>query len=167
VVKPTGETRPGWKVLRVLGNLLGLPGFDFETADDVRAEALGDPGTMAQRLDNGAALPDAASLAVPTHGLQRLADVPIYCTDATVRRAVSLQLTADARGPVVGLPSGLWQQLALQPGARVRITQGEGSATLAAREDAGLADGCVRIAAGHQSTGTLGAMFGAVTVERA
>ncbi|MDO9072017.1 MAG: NADH-quinone oxidoreductase subunit NuoG [Rubrivivax sp.] len=167
VVKPAGETRPGWKVLRVLGNLLGLPGFEHETAEDVRAEALGDPTTILQRLDNGAAMADASSLAVPTHGLQRLSDVPVYCSDATVRRAVSLQLTADAKGPVAGLPTALWQQLGLQPGARVRVTQGEGSATLAAREDTSLAEGTVRVAAGHQGTGTLGAMFGAVTVERA
>ena len=166
VVKPAGDARPGWKVLRVLGNLLGLSGFDFETADEVRAEALGEPATLAQRLDNRAAMPDAASLAAAVPGLQRVADVPIYCTDATVRRAVSLQLTADAKGPVAGLPTALWQQLGLHSGARVRITQGEGGATLAAREDTSLADGCVRIAAGHQSTGTLGAMFGAVTVEK-
>ncbi|MDP1867029.1 MAG: NADH-quinone oxidoreductase subunit NuoG [Bradyrhizobium sp.] len=166
VVKPAGDARPAWKLLRVLGNLLGLPGFDFETAEDVRAEALGDPATIAARLANAAVLPDVSALASTATALQRVADVPIYCSDATVRRAVSLQLTADAKGPVVGLPSGLWQQLGLQPGARVRVTQGEGSATLAAREDAGLAEGCVRIAAGHQSTGTLGAMFGAVTVER-
>ena len=42
VVKPRGETRPAWKVLRVLGNLLGLPGFEYETSEEVRDEALGD-----------------------------------------------------------------------------------------------------------------------------
>ncbi|MBA4178474.1 MAG: NADH-quinone oxidoreductase subunit G [Leptothrix sp. (in: Bacteria)] len=167
VVKPAGDARPAWKVLRVLGNLLGLPGFDFETAEDVRAEALGDPSKIAARLDNAGALPDAAALAVASDGLQRVADVPIYCTDATVRRAVSLQLTADAKAPLAGLPTSLWQQLSLQPGSRVRIVQGEGSATLAAREDASLAAGTVRVAAGHQATASLGAMFGPLTVERA
>ena len=39
-VRPPGEARPGWKVLRVLGNLLGVPGFDHETPEQVRAEAL-------------------------------------------------------------------------------------------------------------------------------
>ena len=62
VVKPAGDARPGWKVLRVLGNLLGLPGFDFETAEDVRAAALGDAATLAQRLDNRA---EAAALNTP------------------------------------------------------------------------------------------------------
>jgi NADH-quinone oxidoreductase subunit G len=168
VVKPAGDARPGWKVLRVLGNLLGLPGFDFETAEDVRAAALGDVATLAQRLDNrvaAAALNEP--LAAAAVGLQRIADVPIYMSDATVRRAVSLQLTADAKGPLVGLPPALWQQLGLQPGAKVRVTQGEGSAVLAAREDSSLAADAVRVPAGHQATASLGAMFGPVTVERA
>ena len=41
VVRPLGETRPGWKVLRVLGSLLGVPGFEFDTAEEVRNAALG------------------------------------------------------------------------------------------------------------------------------
>ena len=55
VVKPMGDSRPGWKVLRVLGNLLGVPGFDFETSEDVRAEALGDLATLADRMNNSTA----------------------------------------------------------------------------------------------------------------
>ena len=95
-----------------------------------------------------------------------MADVPIYASDALVRRAISLQLTADAKGPVAGLPSALWQQLGLQAGAKVRLTQGEGAAVLAAIEDKTLAENTVRVAAGHQSTSSLGAMFGALGVER-
>jgi NADH-quinone oxidoreductase subunit G len=168
VVKPLGDARPGWKVLRVLGNLLNLPGFDFETSEAVRDAALGDVTTLAQRLDNStaAAVDTTAVPATGQPGLQRVSDVPIYATDATVRRAVPLQLTADARAPMVGLPSALWQQLGLAAGAQVRVTQGQGSAVLAAREDTSLAEGTVRIAAGHPSTAALGAMFGTVTVEK-
>jgi NADH-quinone oxidoreductase subunit G len=163
VVKPLGDTRPAWKVLRVLGNLLGLPGFGFETSEEVRAEALGDLNTITARLDNtsSATLQIPAGRAAST--LERVADVPIYCTDATVRRAVPLQLTADAKGPLVGLPPALFAQL----GAKVKVTQGEGSAVLPAKADATLAEGSVRIAAGHASTAALGAMFGPVTVEKA
>jgi NADH-quinone oxidoreductase subunit G len=85
VVKPLGDTRPAWKVLRVLGNLLGLPGFDQESVDDVRrrpwatAPCAGRTAwtTAARRLS----LPGAAA------GLERVADVPIYASDAIVRRA--------------------------------------------------------------------------------
>jgi NADH-quinone oxidoreductase subunit G len=161
VVKPMGDARPGWKVLRVLGNLLGLPGFDFETSEDVRKEALGDEAALAQRLDNSSAV--AMNLPAAPQGLQRIADVPIYSTDAIVRRAPALQATADAREPVVGLPPALFAQL----GGRVLVTQGACSAVLAARADATLAADTVRIAAGHPATAALGAMFGTVTVEKA
>ena len=122
----------------------------------MRAEALGDQSTLASRLDNSS----SASIDVPaatSGGLERIADVPIYAVDSIVRRAASLQATADAAARVVGLPSALWQQL----GARVIVKQGDASATLAAREDATLAANTVRVSA------PLGAMFGAITVEKA
>lgn len=165
VVKPLGETRPAWKVLRVLGNMLGLAGFGYETSEQVRAEALGDGSNIAARLDNSGSAPVAAAAA--SAGLQRIADVPIYSADSLVRRAPALQHTADARPPVVSLPAALWQQLGLAAGDRVRVSQGAASAVLPAKLDATLAAGAVRVPAGHPDTATLGAAFGAVTVEKA
>lgn len=166
VVRPLGDTRPAWKVLRVLGNLLGLPGFDHDSAEAVRAEALGDPATIAARLDNTPA--SAAGTPVARDGaLERVADVPIYATDSLVRRSAPLQRSADARVPPVGLPSSLWRQLGLAKGDKVLVAQGQGAAVLAAREEPWLADGAVRVAAGHPDTVALGAMFGPITVEKA
>ena len=170
VVKPLGETRPGWKVLRVLGNLLDVPGFDFETVEDVRKEALGDQGALCTRLDNTSALaPARIALPAAADGhsavrCERIADVPIHATDAIVRRAPSLQLTADARQPVVGVPTPLWHALRLTD--KVLVHDGSQSVILPAREDASVAEGAVRIAAGHPSTAALGAMFGTVTLEK-
>jgi NADH-quinone oxidoreductase subunit G len=170
VVKPLGETRPGWKVLRVLGNLLDVPGFDFETVEDVRKEALGDEGALCTRLDNTSAL-TPARIALPAAAdghsavrCERIADVPIHANDAIVRRAPSLQLTADARQPVVGVPTPLWHALRLVD--KVLVHDGSQSVILPAREDASVAEGAVRIAAGHPSTAALGAMFGTVTLEK-
>jgi NADH-quinone oxidoreductase subunit G len=166
VVRPLGDTRPAWKVLRVLGNLLGLPGFAQETVEEVRAEALGNVAALADRLDNTATV----AIGVPparAAGLERIADVPIYATDPIVRRAPSLQATADAAAPVVGVPSALWRELGLAAGARVVVTQGTARATLPAREDPTLAVGALRVAAGHPATAGLGAMFGAISIERA
>jgi NADH-quinone oxidoreductase subunit G len=151
-------------VLRVLGNLLGLPGFDQETADDVRAEALGNADSLVERLDNRSRA--AIDLTPFSTGLQHVADVPIYATDATVRRATSLQLTADARAPQAALPTALWQQLKLQAGDKVLLAQGGSALVLAAHEDATLAPDTVRVPAGHPATAGLGAMFGALTVEK-
>ncbi|MDQ1258947.1 MAG: NADH-quinone oxidoreductase subunit [Pseudomonadota bacterium] len=99
VVRPLGETRPGWKVLRVLGNLLGLQGFDFETSQDVLARATGAAvGALthvpAALLNNAAGvMPQAIqAAAVPAPVV-----ASIYQLDGLVRRASSLQLTTDAR----------------------------------------------------------------------
>ena len=177
VVKPAADARPAWKVLRVLANLLELQGFDFETSEDVKKEALGDVATLSARLSNAGESAPAGPAPVPTFapaasgranaGHERISDVPIYATDSLVRHAQSLQMTADARPPVAGLPAALWQQLRLAPGAKVRISQGTAQAVLPARLDATLAAHTVRIPTGHADTATLGAMFGPLTVERA
>ncbi|MEW6098988.1 MAG: NADH-quinone oxidoreductase subunit NuoG [Pseudomonadota bacterium] len=166
VVRPQGETRPAWKVLRVLGTMLGLEGFGFETSEEVRAQALGNPEQLAHRLDNRATLkPFAATPAAG--GLERVAEVPIYSADAIVRRAHSLQLTRDALPPVAALPADLWQQLGLRDGDAVRLVQGSASAVLPARLEPGVAAGCVRVPAGHPATAGLGAMFGPIDVTKA
>jgi NADH-quinone oxidoreductase subunit G len=170
VVKPHGEARPAWKVLRVLGNLLGLAGFDFESTDEIRAQALGDPAAVAERLDNRPADAAAAGPA-PSAGskapLERIADVPIYATDPIVRRAASLQLTTDAKPPVAHLPQVLWQRLGLALGDAVRVAQGEAQVVLPAVLDTTLASGVARVPAGHPDTAALGPMFGAVAIEKA
>jgi len=169
VVRPLGETRPAWKVLRVLGNLLGLEGFEQDSAEQVRAEALGHSASLAARLDNASSAPSSSvSAATPVQpAVQRLADVPIYSTDVLVRRAAALQLTADARPPKASLPTTLWAALGLQAGDAVRISQGAQTLVIAAQQDAGLADGVVRVPAGHADTAALGAMFGALSVVKA
>ena len=170
VVKPFADARPAWKVLRVLGNSLELAGFDFETSEDVRKEALGDVTTIAARLKNdgaGTVAGPVPALAPANGSLERIADVPIYATDSLVRRASSLQMTADARAPVASLPSALWTQLGLKGGDKVRVDQGGEHALLVARLDETLAANTVRVPAGHPDTAMLGAMFGAISVEKA
>ncbi|MEX8521080.1 MAG: NADH-quinone oxidoreductase subunit NuoG [Leptothrix sp. (in: b-proteobacteria)] len=166
VVRPLGDTRPGWKVLRVLGNLLGLPEFAHDSVEQVRAEAVGDGSQIAAKLSN---LSTVAHVSLPAEGagLQRLADVPIYSADGIVRRAASLQQTADAKAPVVSLPADLWATLGLSEGASVRVSQDKGSVVLAAVCDKTLASGTVRVPAGHVATAALGPMYGALSIERA
>lgn len=167
VVPPLAETRPGWKILRVLGNLLALEGFGYESSEQVRNEVLGAGADLSARLSN-ASTATVQTAAAPA-GIERLAPVPIYAADALVRHSTSLQLTADARGAAVaGLPKQLWEQLGLTDGARVRITQeGAGAAELPARLEAGLAANTLRVPAGLAETAALGAMFGTLTVSKA
>ncbi|WP_315127999.1 NADH-quinone oxidoreductase subunit NuoG [Comamonas antarctica] len=94
VVRPLGDTRPGWKVLRVLANLLGVPGMAYETAQEVLAEiAQGAELVPAEILNNAA----TAAVAVRREAMADPVVASIYQLDGLVRRATSLQLTADAR----------------------------------------------------------------------
>ncbi|WP_277184817.1 NADH-quinone oxidoreductase subunit NuoG [Caballeronia sp. BR00000012568055] len=170
VVRALGDTRPGWKVLRVLGSILGLPGFDFDTAEEVRVAALG-TGELTARLSNKTTVTAkraASNVTLNGSGLQRLANVPIYHADALVRRASSLHLTAAARDAnVAGLPTSLFDKLGLKDGDAVRIKQGNLSVTLPAVRDANLAESVVRVSAGTSAGAALGGLFGELVVEKA
>ena len=100
VVRPLGETRPGWKVLRVLGNLLGLQGFDFETSQDVLGRAtcaaVGSVSHVPQGLLSNA-VADGMPQSVQVVDVPAPAVASLYQLDGLVRRATSLQLTTDAR----------------------------------------------------------------------
>jgi len=164
-VKPLGDARPAWKVLRVLGNLLKVQGFDYDSSEAVRDEVLGGVNVVG-KLNNtlqGLSVQPAA----PVSGMQRVADVPIYATDGIVRRSAPLQATQDAATPCAVMHSDEMKKLGVQAGDQVKVSSGPGSAKLKVAADDKLPKGVVHVAAGHAATAGLGAMFGAITVERA
>jgi len=165
-VKPLGDSRPAWKVLRVLGGLLGLDGFLFNMPEEVLGEALNE--SYCTRLSNKAtsnAITNG-SLA-PLNGLERVADVNIYAGDQIVRRSPALQLTRDAkRGNQVGLNQTIFTELGLKEGDAVRITQDSQSVDMPAILEAHLAPGAVRISAGTMTSAKLGSMYGPITVSK-
>jgi NADH-quinone oxidoreductase subunit G len=164
-VKPLGEARPAWKVLRVLGNLLKVDGFDQDTSEAVRDEALKDVDVVS-KLNNAIGGVEAKAVSASA-GLQRVSEVPIYATDAVVRRSAPLQATTDAAAPCAWLHSDELKKLGVQAGVIVKVSQGLGSVHLVAAVDDKLPKGVVRVAAGHTATAALGAMFGTISVERA
>jgi NADH-quinone oxidoreductase subunit G len=162
-VAPPGEARPGWKLLRVLGNLLDLQGFDYRDAAQVRDE-------LADLCRD--TLPDNArrgEYPVTSQGdagtLTRIGSVPIYALDPLVRRSPALQRT-----PVPGAAFGAYvngrQATAegLTADQRVLIIQNgcevEGQLFL----DDSVPVGCVRIPAGVPGSERLGAQIGPVEI---
>ena len=166
VVPPAGETRPGWKVLRVLGTMLKLPGFDFDTSEQVREAVLAEAGDLQGRLGNATRL-DIVAPARHNGGIERVADVPIHFADPLVRRAASLQATADAKPPKARINKTLLDQLGIEEGTQIKIRQGRGEAVLATQVDPAVPPGVVRIAAAHSSTCGLEGLSGPISVERA
>ncbi len=168
-VKPLGETRPAWKVLRVLGNLLSLEGFAYESSEDIRNEILG--SSSLDGLDITGRLNNHADIALKpvqrSQGIERLADVPLYFSDAIVRRSESLQQTTDAHVPRAVLSAALAEKLGVTPGDKVRVSQGTTTIVIECAVDRGLPDNVVRVASAHASTAGLGPMFGTISVEKA
>ena len=163
-VNPLGETRPGWKVLRVLGSLLGRRGVEFDTIEEVRAACLAgkDPKKL---LSNE--IGDVSAAASPRGGIERIADVPMYFADPLVRRSPPLQRTRESQPPRAWMNSRMLQRLAVAAVQPVLVKQGSGEARLMAALDDKLPDDCVRVSAAHPTTAKLGAMFGTVTLEKA
>jgi NADH-quinone oxidoreductase subunit G len=93
VVSPLGESRPGWKVLRVLGNLFGLDGFDYFSSEEVRDELRA--MTTDIKADNTIVWSCPSKLGV--EAVSGTMEIPMYAVDAIVRRATSLQKTADGQ----------------------------------------------------------------------
>ena len=161
-VAARGQSRPGWKVLRVLGNLLQLPQFDDETSEGVRDAVL--DGSFDGHLSNTFA--GAVSLAAPAVGLERVAELPIFRTDAIVRRSAPLQATPASRAPRVAMSAATLEKLGLQSGAQVRVRAGDAQIEIAAVQDNLVADGVLRLAAGFAATAILGAGTDQFVVER-
>jgi NADH-quinone oxidoreductase subunit G len=94
--KPLGDARPGWKVLRVLGNLAGVQDFEYQSSEEVREEL------RARCAEIPASSYQGAHEVVPAAAETRVVDVPMYAVDAVLRRAPSLQRTREGKGaPVV------------------------------------------------------------------
>jgi len=162
-VRPLGDARPAWKVLRVLGTMLGLPGFEYETVEQVRQACLAGRD-VSNLLSNEISGIKADSR--PASGIQRVADVPIYFADPLARRSPPLQRTRDAQAPRAWMNAKLLQKLGVQAGGLVLVRQNGAEAGLAAALDDKLPDDCVRIAAGHPATAALGAPFAPITLEK-
>lgn len=166
VVKARGDSRPAWKVLRVLGNVLNIDGFSYESSEAVRDEVLGKGIEFVKGLSNDL---DGLAIQLPTvvSGLQRIADVPINFADPMVRRSPVLQQTTDAVAPTARISEETLAMLGLASGSKVKVKQGQGEAFLVAKADNNVPAGCVRVSAAHASTSKLGDMFGQISVERA
>jgi NADH-quinone oxidoreductase subunit G len=162
--KPFGEARPTWKVLRVLGNLHGVSGFDYVSSEDVLAEAQGVSGNI--QPDNN---PEIGSQPIwrpfRADGLLRVADVPIYAMDPLVRRALSLQSSPLAQPVEVRLHPDVAQELGVAERDRVQVRQNGVAVDLPLVLDGSVPKGCAWIPAGLPASIMLGPAVGPVSIQ--
>jgi len=165
-VRPLADARPAWKVFRALGSLLNLEGFLYNLPEEVYADAFAKP--VQDLLNNSfTATPEIQQRIPIAAALERLADQPIYSSDAIVRRAPALQRTRDAKdATMVGVGQTLWTQLSLQAGDRVVLAQNGHTVEACVLLQPDLADGVVRIATATELSGQLASMSGEVSLSK-
>ncbi len=173
VAKPFGASRPGWKILRVLGNFLQLDGFDYESSEQVRDEVKMQAEAVIARPKaeaiQSAGLDCFASLAMTTANLSRIGETPLYAIDSLTRRAQPLQ---EAQTVIEGDVSAMRihpetaSKYHLQQGDEVRVKQAQATATFITAIDERIAKDAVWIAAGIAASSNLGDLFGEVEIEK-
>jgi NADH-quinone oxidoreductase subunit G len=160
--RPAGESRPGWKILRVLGNLTGKDGFEQMSSEEVREEL---KSLIARDTEFSNRYEPAGALEMPARvaGTRAVAYAPIYAGDALVRRAASLQQTPDARARFIIGPT-LAVDLGVADGDLILVRQADISCSLPAEIDDGVPGSCVYVPQGVEATLEFVDRFGAVEV---
>ncbi len=153
-VTPVGDSRPGWKILRVLGSELGLDGFDHFSAEEIRRELK--EACRPLVLDNAVAGTGTIEAPARRDGLLRVGNVPLYSVDPLVRRSQPLQEAADAGRPVARIAPADAEALGLASSERVLVRQGKREQVLELVQDESVAGGCVWIPQALAETAVLG-----------
>lgn len=154
VVPPLGNSRPGWKVLRVLGNLLGCEGFEYMSSEDVLAELK--TVSAERQADNAMPLRGIPNIQTANGEIKRIAEVQMYVGDSLQRRAKALQQTVDA-GPVkIRINTELGNKLGLETGDRARANMNGQEVVLPVELDDAVADNSALIYSGCAETAALG-----------
>jgi NADH-quinone oxidoreductase subunit G len=161
-VDPLGEARPGWKVLRVLANKLALDGYQYTVLDDVSSQLDALVGEI--KTDRQAEWMLPVSISGANGSLQRFTDIPMNAADSLVRRATSLQMTADVADGAVHINKALADKLGLSSETSVKAEQNDLSLTLPLVLDDRLPDSCVLIHGKHKQSAELGAWFAEITL---
>ena len=165
VVEPKGGARPAWKILRVLGNLTGVDGFDYISSEDVKNEVR----SLCESIELSNTSSDTPSFEINaiSDELHRSTDVPMYATDSLVRRATSLQKTIDAQTLCVRLNVSEAQRLNVNDASSVTVKQGDVSSVLPLVIDGSIPDASAWIPTAVEGCDSLGGAFGVVNIEKA
>jgi NADH-quinone oxidoreductase subunit G len=161
-VSPPGETRPAWRILRVLGNLFDLEGFDYTSSHEI-CEELRQKVSQAVETKGTWQITPIPSDSGNTEGLQRITEMPIYAVDTLVRRAVALQQTPDASiAHGIHLNAKVAVQRNLTDGSQVQVRQEQTTVTLPVIIDDRVPDGCALLYGGQSDSLSLGSWHGSV-----
>ena len=161
-ITPLFEARPTWKILRVLGNLFNLEGFDYASSEEVRNEL---QGLITKNQTTEMILQSFNFTEKLSHfPLTRIVEWPIYRVDNLVRHAEALQKLPTQRSAGAYINEQMAKKLGFSASEIIKVNQGQGSANLPVFIDMAVPDDCVLIPAGYEETATLGENFGEITI---
>ncbi|QTS83673.1 NADH-quinone oxidoreductase subunit NuoG [Coxiella endosymbiont of Amblyomma nuttalli] len=176
VSTPENDSQPAWKVFRTLGNLFGLPGFDYETLQKVQSSLM--PAISNLTLARSPIVQNIkqSSFSQPSHPcendgigesfLMRLAPWPMFCVDNIVRRSQPLQETLADRLNNIRLNANTASRLNFMVGDSVTAIQGKSRVTLPLMIDERLADNTVLLFSGLIATAGFGQADTTIRLER-
>ena len=147
-VEPYGEARPGWKILRVLGNFLELDGFDFVSIDEVSEEASPTVEQNGQTFQQANGLGTDKTSTIDPDTLELISEHKIYTGDSVVRRAPALQQTADSVVREAHLNPQDMARFGLKNGSEIRLQGETFNAHTQAKSDTRVPAGCLYLASG-------------------
>jgi NADH-quinone oxidoreductase subunit G len=167
ILEPGGEARPAWKILRVLGNLTGVDGFDYLSSEDVKNEVRSqcESVELSNAISSSALVNSGKSTGSRSTDICRASDVPMYAVDAVVRRAASLQNTVDAQSLCVRINSAEAERLGVSDQQNVMVNQGENSAELPLVIDDSIPDASAWIPSAVEGNDLLGEAFAVISIK--
>ncbi len=163
-VPAPGDSRPAWKILRVLAESLELDGFAYESPEAITKELQQQCGSV--ELNNMTSMSDVEYSPASKEAMLRSGETPIYATDPIVRRSQPLQKSADGKQAFVSMAQSELTRMELAEGDTVTVKQAKGSASLPVKVDDGVPAGSVWVPAGLPQTQSLGELFAAVEVSK-
>jgi NADH-quinone oxidoreductase subunit G len=160
-----GESRPGWKILRVLGNVMEMDGFEYMSTEEIRDELKASFDELkASGLSNAYSVGEIVLPESSGEGVQRIGNVAMYATDSLVRRADSLQKAAADSVQSIRINSADADTLELGDGDYITVTQDSGAAKFTVIIDDAIPVNSVQLLAGTNKSAALGSAFGTVTL---
>ncbi|MCD6055630.1 MAG: NADH-quinone oxidoreductase subunit, partial [Gammaproteobacteria bacterium] len=164
-VKPYDEARPGWKVLRVLGNLLEVPDCHYQSSEEIRDELRARVDAYPREASFMHYKPKTKTVSFNEQQLQRLGTWPLYGADNVVRRADALQKAGSSDGEAcVRIAEKEALRLKVKTQLNVTVTQGDHSIQLPLVIDNRVPEGAAVILSGYEKTAALGESFGVVSI---
>ncbi len=164
VAKVAESVKPGWKVLRVLGNTMEVAGFNFMSSEEVLKE-FNEKVTLVK--DNTRSFDDSDVFELPMSvlGLQRISSVHAYSVDNLTRRATALQKTFLQERNAVWLSPVDISKAGLEACESVIVQQGDGRVVMSLFADADVPEGCLYILSATHKSVLLGAAYGSVDIQ--